>query len=89
MKSGLRLNLPSQILVIENHPDIAYNLYLTLKFNNYDVIMIKSWVKALDILHKGLKRPDLIVGDVSPSMKRIHGLKKIVTNDSWREIPFL
>ena len=78
------------ILVIEYNSDIAFNLNLTLKFNNYEVITASNWNDALILLSEYEKTPDLIISDIIiPGSNTLDFFDKISKNPRWRHIPYI
>jgi len=76
--------------VVEDNPDVLYNLKLTLEFNGYEVITAENGVKAIEILSELEKLPDLIISDIMmPEMDGYDFFKQVSENLLWNSIPFI
>ncbi|NVM53986.1 MAG: response regulator [Candidatus Helarchaeota archaeon] len=82
--------MKSLLLVVEDNPDVLYNLKLTLEFTNYEVITAENGLDALDILSKLKNLPNLIVSDIMmPKMNGYDFFKAVSENPLWSTIPFI
>ena len=78
------------LLVVEDNPDVLYNLKLTLEFNGYEVITAENGVKAIETLSALEKLPNLIISDIMmPEMDGYDFFKKVSENMLWNSIPFI
>ncbi len=78
------------LLVVEDNPDVLYNLKLTLEFNEYEVITAENGLEALEILSKLVNPPDLILSDIMmPKMNGYDFFKTVSENPIWSMIPFI
>ncbi|MHA1170400.1 MAG: response regulator [Candidatus Hodarchaeales archaeon] len=79
----------SRILVVDDSPDILYNLELTLMLNEYEVVTASDAGEALNILESA-DLPDLIISDIMmPEMDGYEFYKKVSANPLWNHIPFI
>lgn len=78
------------LLVVDDNEDILFNLKLILEPFGYDVKTAISGKKALNILPKLDKAPDVIISDIMmPDMNGYEFFTAVSTNPKWNHIPFL
>ena len=78
------------LLVVEDNPDVLYNIKLTLEFNDYEVITAENGLEAIEVLSKLENPPDLIVSDITmPKMNGYDLFKTVSENPLWSNIPFI
>ncbi|MFX0092584.1 MAG: response regulator [Candidatus Hodarchaeota archaeon] len=78
------------ILVVEDNPEILFNVELGLKFNKYQVITTKNGEEALKVLSEIDTPPDLIISDIMmPKMDGYEFFKRVMDNSVWSQIPFI
>ena len=80
----------ANILVVEDNPDILFNLETTLELNGYHVDKATNGIEALNILSSLKKLPDLIISDIMMSeMDGYEFFKEVSNNSRWNRIPFV
>jgi CheY-like chemotaxis protein len=78
------------LFLVEDNPDVLYNLKLTLEFNDYEVQTAKDGIEAVEKLGSFEKLPDLIISDIMmPRMNGYDFFKSVSENPSWSTIPFI
>ena len=78
------------ILIVEDNVDLLFNLDLILKSNNYQTIIAKNGVDALEKLNNSNFNPDIIISDIlMPKMNGYEFFKKISNDPRWHRIPFI
>ncbi len=79
-----------KILVVEDNKDLLFNLELILKSNNYEPILAKNGIEALNKLSSIKEVPDLIISDIlMPKMNGYEFFKELSNNPIWNRIPFI
>ncbi len=82
--------MKSKILVVEDNKDLLFNLELILKSNNYEPILAKNGIEALNKLSSIKEAPDLIISDIlMPKMNGYEFFKELSNNPIWNRIPFI
>jgi len=82
--------LKPKILVVEDNKDLLFNLELILKSNNYEPILAKNGIEALNKLSSIKEVPDLIISDIlMPKMNGYEFFKELSNNPIWNRIPFI
>ena len=78
------------ILVVEDYEPILFNLEILLELHDYEVLSAKNGREAVEVLHKCIKRPDLILSDIlMPGMDGYELLKSVSNNSNLNMIPFI
>ncbi|MHA1150437.1 MAG: response regulator transcription factor [Promethearchaeota archaeon] len=79
------------ILVVEDHPDVCYNIKLNLELNGYEVITAENGKKAIELLESGkAHNPDLIISDIMmPEMDGYDFFEHISRMATINHIPFI
>jgi DNA-binding response OmpR family regulator len=79
-----------KILVVEDNPDLLFNIGLILKSNKYQPITAKNGKEALKILSSIEQLPDIIISDIMmPELDGYEFFKEIVNDPQWNRIPFI
>ena len=78
------------ILVVEDNPDVLFNIQVALEANEYEVVIASNGKKALKKLSEMEKHPDLIISDIMmPEMDGYELYQVLANNAEWKEIPIL
>ena len=78
------------ILVVEDNPDVLFNIQVALEANEYEVVIASNGKKALKKLSEMEKDPDLIISDIMmPEMDGYELYQVLANNAEWKEIPIL
>lgn len=78
------------ILIVEDNPDILFNIRLILEANDFEVIGAQNGKDAIEILSGLEKPPELIISDIMMPEVDGYDLFKTVSNDiRWGSIPFI
>jgi CheY-like chemotaxis protein len=78
------------ILVVEDNPDLLFNIELILKSNQYQPITAKNGRAALKILSSIEQLPDIIISDIMmPELDGYEFFKEVVSDPRWNSIPFI
>lgn len=78
------------VLIVEDNVDLLFNLDLILKSNNYQTIMAKNGIDALEKLEVSNSNPDIIISDIlMPNMNGYEFFKKVSNDSRWSRIPFI
>ncbi len=82
------MNSKTSILIVDDEPDLLYNIGLTLEAAGYQVFKAGNGAEALVLLQT--QAVELIISDFDmPLMDGYTLLREIRKNFKWREIPFL
>lgn len=82
------MTFQSCILLVDDHPDLLYNLSLPLEIAGYQTLTAHNGLEALDILQT--QKIDLILSDiVMPDMDGYELYHQVRENSAWINIPFL
>ncbi len=85
-------NISHLILVVEDNPDVLFNIMVSLEANNYEVEMAtngKEAVKALLARSEG-RLPDVIVSDIMMPEMDGYELYSFLSNDpQYKNIPLI
>lgn len=80
--------IKSLIFVIEDNPDVLFNIQITLEANNYIVVTAENGKVAASTLLTGKISPDVIISDIMmPEMDGYEFYQFLATNDEFRKIP--
>jgi CheY-like chemotaxis protein len=78
------------VLIVEDNVDLLFNLDLILKSNNYQTIIAKNGVDALEKLNTSNLNPDIIISDIlMPKMNGYEFFEKISNDPRWHRVPFI
>ena len=78
------------VLIVEDNIDLLFNLDLILKSNNYQTIIAKNGVDALEKLEMSNFNPDIIISDIlMPNMNGYEFFNKVSNDSRWSRIPFI
>lgn len=78
------------IFVVEDNPDVLFNIQITLEANNFKVITAINGKKAIKILLESKANPDLIITDIMmPEMDGYEFYQVVSSDPKWKEIPLL
>ena len=78
------------ILVVEDNPDVLFNIQVALEANEYEVVTASNGKKAIKKLSEMKKKPDLIISDIMmPEMDGYELYQVLANNAEWKEIPIL
>ncbi len=78
------------ILVVEDNPDVLFNIQVALEANEYEVETASNGKKAIKKLSEMGKNPDLIISDIMmPEMDGYELYQVLANNSEWMEIPIL
>ena len=78
------------ILVVEDNPDVLFNIQVSLEANNYIVETATTGKEAIKKLSNKEPVPDLIVSDIMMPEMDGYEFYQVLTNDPiWKEIPLL
>ena len=78
------------ILVVEDNPDVLFNIQVALEANEYDVVIASNGKKAIKKLSEMEKTPDMIISDIMmPEMDGYELYQVLANNQEWKEIPIL
>ncbi len=78
------------IFVVEDNPDVLFNIQITLEANNFKVITAKNGKEAVKTLLEGKNNPDLIISDIMmPEMDGYEFHQVISSEPKWKDIPLL
>ncbi len=78
------------ILVVEDNPDVLFNIQVALEANEYDVVIASNGKKAIKKLSEMEKTPDMIISDIMmPEMDGYELYQVLASNSEWKEIPIL
>ncbi|MFW9996454.1 MAG: PleD family two-component system response regulator [Candidatus Odinarchaeota archaeon] len=81
--------MAARILIVDDSPDILYNLEITLMCNDYEVISATNGKEALSLLASG-NLPDLIISDIMmPEIDGYEFFNEVSKNPVWNHIPFI
>ena len=79
-----------KILVVEDNPDLLFNIELILKSNKYQPITAKNGKEALKILSQLEEPPDIIISDIMmPELDGYEFFKEVVNDYRLNSIPFI
>ncbi len=79
-----------KILVVEDNPDLLFNIELILKSNKYQPITAKNGKEALKILSSIEQPPDIIISDIMmPELDGYEFFKEVVNDPRLNSIPFI
>ncbi|MCB0192634.1 MAG: response regulator [Anaerolineae bacterium] len=82
------MTVQPSILLVDDNPDLLYNLSLPLEIEGYQTLTAKNGFEALDILKS--QKIDLILSDiVMPDMDGYELYNQVRENLAWTNIPFL
>ena len=78
------------ILIIEDNPEILFNLKLIFELNKFSVQTANDGLDAIKFLKSSSYLPDLILSDVSmPKLDGYGLLKELNSNQRLKNIPFV
>ncbi len=78
------------IFIVDDNPDILFNLKLVLEVNNYDVITTTNGREALALLSKIDRVPEIIISDIlMPELDGYDFFKSVSKNPVLNRIPFI
>lgn len=78
------------MLLVDFQEDFAYHLQMTLEFNNFQVVSLKSWNEALQFLNTSEKIPDLIISNLADPRIAGQDLPERIAEDMYcSRIPFM
>ncbi|MCK4848744.1 MAG: response regulator, partial [Candidatus Heimdallarchaeota archaeon] len=78
------------ILVVEDNPDVLFNIQVALEANEYEVETASNGKKAIKKLSEMGKNPDLIISDIMmPEMDGYDFFNIVSQNSVWSRIPFV
>jgi len=78
------------IFVVEDNPDVLFNIQITLEANNFKVITAINGKKAIKTLLERKKAPDLIITDIMMPEMDGYEFYQVISNDpKWKNIPLL
>lgn len=78
------------IFVVEDNPDVLFNIQITLEANNFKVITAINGKKAIKTLLERKEAPDLIITDIMMPEMDGYEFYQVVSNDpKWKDIPLL
>lgn len=78
------------ILVVEDNPDVLFNIEVSLEANGYTVKTATTGKEAIKKLSEKEVIPDLIVSDIMMPEMDGYELYQVLGNDpTWKEIPLL
>lgn len=78
------------ILVVEDNPDVLFNIQITLEANNFKVVTAMNGKEAVKTLIESQTPPDLIISDIMMPEMDGHEFYQVISNDpKWKEIPLL
>ena len=77
--------------MVEDNPDVCYNIKLNLELNGYEVITAANGKEAIELLESGkAENPDLIISDIMmPEMDGYSFFNEISQITSLNQIPFI
>lgn len=82
--------MTSKILIVEDNPDLLFNIELILKSNKYQPITAKNGKEALKILSQLEKKPDVIISDIMmPEVDGYEFFKEVSSDPRLNSIPFI
>ena len=58
------ISMKPLLLIAEDNPDVRDNLKITLEFNDYEVRLASNGKKALALLQRIERVPDMIISDI-------------------------
>lgn len=78
------------VMVVEDNPDILFNIKMTLEFNDFDVMLAKNGREAIEVLGKSEQKPHIIVSDIlMPDMDGYEFFKQLSEDPDYNTIPFI
>ena len=78
------------VLVVEDNPDVLFNIQVALEANEYEVVTALNGKKALKTLSEMEKPPDMIISDIMmPEMDGYELYQALSSNEDWKEVPIL
>ncbi|MFX1375643.1 MAG: PleD family two-component system response regulator [Promethearchaeota archaeon] len=84
------LNSKPRILIVDDNPDILFNLKIMLEVEGYEVETATRGDTALNLLLSGEKIPDVIMSDiVMPNMNGYEFFSVVSSHPQFNRIPFL
>lgn len=79
-----------KILLVEDNPDILFNIKMMLEFNDFSVIEAKNGKEALKILENIDYTPDLVLSDIMmPEMDGWVFYKTLKRDSKYAKVPFI
>jgi len=79
-----------EIFVVEDNPDVLFNIQITLEANNFKVITAINGKEAVKTLRERKNVPDLIITDIMmPEMDGYEFYQVVSNNPKWKDIPLL
>ncbi len=82
--------MKSLILFVDDEKDLLSNMKIILESNDYQVVTALNGKKALEVLSRLEKNPDIIISDIlMPEMNGYDFYLKVSQNRKWVRIPFL
>ncbi|MHA2060065.1 MAG: response regulator [Candidatus Ranarchaeia archaeon] len=82
--------MPRIALLVDDNPDVLFNLQLTLENNNFKVVTANTGKNGLTSLETMEPLPDIIVSDIMmPEMNGYDFFEAVSQNPKWSHIPFL
>ncbi len=78
------------IFVVEDNPDVLFNIQITLEANNFKVLTAINGKEAIKSLIEIATLPDLIITDIMmPEMDGYEFYQVISSEPKWKDIPLL
>ncbi len=78
------------IFIVDDNPDILYNLKLVLEVNSYDVVTANNGREALALLSTIDRVPEIIISDIlMPELDGYDLFKAVSNNPILNRIPFI
>jgi CheY-like chemotaxis protein len=80
------------VLVVEDNPDVLFNIMVTLEANNYEVEMATNGKEAANKLleMKDKKFPDIIISDIMmPEMDGYEFYQFLKNDQQYKDIPLI
>lgn len=82
--------MKSLILYVDDDRDLVVTMKIALEENDYQVVTAPNGKKALEVLSRMEKIPDIIISDIiMPEMNGYDLYLKVSQNRQWVRIPFL
>ena len=86
------ISISTLVLVVEDNPDVLFNIMVSLEANNYEVEIATNGKEAANKLlkMKEEKLPDIIVSDIMMPEMDGYELYQLLKNDEiYKEIPLI
>ncbi len=78
------------IFVVEDNPDVLFNIQITLEANNFKVLTAINGKEAITSLIEIATLPDLIITDIMmPEMDGYEFYQVLSGEPKWKDIPLL